>query len=106
MVVLSKSKSADWETELQHWKETSSEPLTGLTQDEFLAQFVLPFLSAVEKNLLDRLLDKDISVLSAAVVFVPSSIPTSQTERYLYGRENIALLATHYCCDVADTLSE
>ena len=103
---LSKSKTADWQTELEQWKEKSSEPLAGLNQDQFLACFALPFLSAVEKNLLERFPDQDVSILSAAVVFNPSSIPTSPAERYLHGRDNITTLATHYGCDIADTLSE
>ena len=103
---LSKSKTADWQIELGQWKEKSSEPLTGLDQDQFLACFALPFLSAVEKNLLERFPDQDVSILSAAVVLDPSSIPTSPAERYLHGRDNITTLATHYGCDVVDTLSE
>ena len=80
LVVLSKSKSADWQTELQHWKETSSEPLTGLTQDEFLAQFALPFLSAVEKNLLDRFPER-------YFCFVCCSCFCPQFNSYLSNRE-------------------
>ena len=47
----------------------------------------------------------DISILSAAIVFDPSQIPNCP-ERYHYGRDNITTLATHYTCNLTDTLSE
>ena len=72
----------------------------------FLTTFVLPFIDAVEMNLLARFPENDINVLSAADVFQPSNIPDNLAECYSYGRDCIKVLAEHYCCDITETTSE
>ena len=44
--------------------------------------------------------------LSAAEVFNPTEIPSIQQDIYAYGRTSITTLATHYNCDLSQTLSE
>ena len=99
----SNSNAADWQKELSEWQQENSH-LTG--HNAFLTTFVLPFIDAVEMNLLARFPENDINVLSAADVFQPSNIPDNLAECYSYGRDCIKVLAEHYCCDITETTSE
>lgn len=58
----------------------------------------------------DRIFQRGFQIMTFLFIccssFNPVSFPSSLTERYQHGRENIAVLAAHYGCDRSEILSE
>ena len=98
--------SAEWQKELLEWEHQSGVYLNGHNDSQFLNSFVLSFIEAIQLNLKHRFPEHDMAILSAAEVFNPTEIPSIQQDIYAYGRTSITTLATHYNCDLSQTLSE
>jgi uncharacterized protein YsxB (DUF464 family) len=102
----SQSSLAEWQKELLEWEQKSGMILNDCNESQFLSSFVIPFIKAIQMNLKNRFPDHDISILSVAEVFNPTEIPSIEQDMYAYGRSSITTLATHYKCNLSETISE